>query len=240
MPNPTLILLLPVLSLAAAAGMGFALLQTRRAWARETARRQEVQARALDFHRQTLRAVTGGRLRLCEPDDMPALLRGERLWSLPLLDSSDVSRFRRHLRAIAARRGFEDGRLDNLCSCVSEAAANAVHHSGGGVAQVWAADEGITILVSDCGTGLAPDALLYSALSAGDDRPGDGLGIGFRLMLALADTVALCTGAEGTQLLLTVRSRSASDEQEGASREKQEGASREEQASEDGRVGQAA
>ncbi len=212
MPNPIFILLVPALSLAAVAGMGLTLLRARRAWAQETALRQEAQARVLEFHRQTLRAVTGGRLRLCGPEEVPALLRGERLSSLPLLDGADVSRFRRHLRALASQRGFEDGRLDDLCSCVSEAAANAVRHSGGGVAQVWAADEGFTVLVSDCGAGLAPDALLSSCMGAGGDQPGESLGMGFRLMLALADTLALCTGTEGTQLVLTVRNQSAADE----------------------------
>lgn len=213
MPSPTLALLLPALSLAAVAGMTVALFRQRHAQAREAARRQEVQERVLDFHRQTLRAVTGGRLRLCAPNDVPALLCGERLWSMPLLDPTDVSLFRQHLRAIAARRGFSAKRLDDLCSCVSEAAANAVRHSGGGVAQVWASDEGFSVLVSDCGTGLAPDALLHSCLD--EERTDDGgeasLGMGFRLMLALADTLALCTGAEGTQLVLTVRNQSAAD-----------------------------
>lgn len=211
MPNPTLFLLLPALALGAALGMGAALLRARRAASVEAARSAAAQTRALDFHRQTLRAVTGGRLRLCEPADVPALLRGERLLSMPLLEASDVSLFRRHLRTIAARRGFSDGRLDDLCSCVSEAAANAVRHSGGGVVQVWAADEGVTVLVSDCGAGLAPDALL----GAGEGEPGDTLGLGFRLMLALADTVALSTGAEGTQLVLTVRSRGAAEGADG-------------------------
>jgi len=209
MPNQTLFLLVPALSLAATAIMGTALLRMRHLYARESARRQEASARALDFHRQTLRAVTGGRLRLCEPADMPALLRGERLWSMPLLEASDVSLFRQHLRAIAARRGLSDGRMDDLCSCVSEAAANAVRHSQGGVAQVWAADDGFAVLVSDCGAGLAPDALL----GASEDRPEKGLGMGFRLMLAMADTVVLCTGPEGTQLMLTVRNRNAAEEQ---------------------------
>jgi len=205
MPSP--LLLLPALALGAALGTGVALRRARRAATAEAARSAAALARALDFHRQTLRSVTGGRLRLCEPADVPALLRGERLLSMPLLEAPDVSLFRRHLRTIAARRGFSDGRLDDLCSCVSEAAANAVRHSGGGVVQVWAADEGVTVLVSDCGAGLAPDALL----GAGEGAPGDTLGLGFRLMLALADTVALSTGAEGTQLVLTVRSRGAAE-----------------------------
>ena len=250
MPNPTLILLIPALSLAAVAAMGVALLRVRRAWASEANRRQEAQTRALDFHRQTLRAVTGGRLRLCGPEDVPALLRGERLWSMPLLDPSDVSLFRQHLRAIAARRGFADGPLDDLCSSVSEAAANAVRHSQGGVAQVWAAAESFTVLVSDCGAGLAPDALL----GAGAGRPGESVGLGFRLMLALADTVALCTGEEGTQLVLTVRNRGAADEAGRAAdgdwqvtdqewseqRNEQSGAQREKEADEAVRLGRAA
>ena len=37
--------------------------------------------------------------------------------------------------------------------------------------------------------------------------------MGFRLMLAMADTVVLCTGPEGTQLMLTVRNRNAAEEQ---------------------------
>ena len=203
MPDPTLFLLLLALALGATLGMSAALLHARRMASAEVARSAAAQARALDFHRQTLRAVTGGRLRLCEPADVPALLRGERLLSLPLLEASDVALFRRYLRTIAAHRGFSDGRLDDLCLCVSEAAANAICHSGGGVVQVWAADEGVTVLVSDCGAGLAPDALL----GAGEGEPGNTLGLGFHLMLALADTVALSTGAEGTQLVLTVRIR---------------------------------
>ena len=207
MPNQTLLVLVPALSLAAAAVMAALLLRARRHYARELTRCLEAQKRALDFHRQTLQAVTGGRLRLCEPADVPGLMRGERLWSLPLLDPSDISLFRQHLRVIAARRGFEDGRLDALCSCVSEAAGNAVRHSQGGIAQVWAADEGVTVLVSDCGAGLAPDALL----GASRGRPEEGLGMGFRLMLALADRLVLCTGADGTQLVVTVRNRGMAD-----------------------------
>ncbi len=211
MPSPTFLLLVPALSLAAVAALTAALLRARRSHARALAECRAETARALAFHRQTLAAVTGGRLRLCEPADVPGLLRGERLWSLPLLDGADVSQFRQNLRLIAARRGFSDGRLDALCSCVSEAAGNAVRHSQGGIAQVWAADEGVTVLVSDCGAGLAPDALL----GAGEGRPDAGLGMGFRLMLALADSVVLCTGPEGTQLVLTVRNRGAEGETRG-------------------------
>lgn len=199
-------LLLPLLSLCAVAGMGLALARQRRREAQALADCQNAQARALEFHRQTLRAATEGKLQICGPEDVPALLRGERLWTMPLLEASDVSLFRRHLRAIAVQQGLADGRLDDLCSCVSEAAANAVRHSGGGVAQVWAATDALIILVSDCGQGLAPDALWHDAVSQ-----GEGLGIGFRLMLALSDTLALCTGPEGTQLVLTIYSRADAD-----------------------------
>ncbi len=205
MPTPLFSLLLAALSVGAAFLFALSLARQRRAAAREARRRQEAQARAqaADLHRRTLDAVTDGRLRLCEAHEVAALLQGERLWSLPLLDAPDVSRFRTQLRDVAARRGFTPPRLDDLCSCVTEAAANAVRHCGGGVAQVWATDDGLTILVSDCGKGIAPSALF------GEGEEGGGLG--FRLMLAMADALALCTNAEGTQLVLTVCNHPAAE-----------------------------
>lgn len=191
-------LLLAALALGTAGGLSLA--RQRRA-AASAARQRESQARAADLHRRTLHAVTDGRLRLCEAHEVAALLQGERLWSLPLLDAADVSRFRAQLRDVAARRGFAPPRLDDLCSCVTEAAANAVRHCGGGVAQVWATEGGLTILVSDCGQGIAPAALFGE---------GEG-GLGFRLMLAMADTLTLCTNAEGTQLVLTVCNHPAAE-----------------------------
>ncbi len=191
----------------------------RRAWAVETARAADAGRAERDRHRQALGDVTGGRLRLCEPDEVQALLTGERLWTLPLLEPGDVSVFRRHLRALAARRGFAEARLDDLCGCVSEAAANAIRHSQGGVAQVWAEADGLTILVTDCGPGISAERLLgrvsegasesAASESAASEREAEGLG--FRLMLAMSDLLALSTGPNGTQLLLKVRNLSVRD-----------------------------
>lgn len=198
MPSSPLTLLVPAVSLCAATGMALALRRVRAVRAHAAARRRDAEVRALADHREALREATGGKLHLCGPEEITLLLRGERLWSLPLLEASDVAVFRRHLRQVAARRGLDDGRLNALCSCVSEAAAHAIRRSQGGVAQVWAADDGFRVLVSDCGRSLAPESLLLEATEGGTD-------MGFRLMLALADSLAVCTGVEGTQLVLTIR-----------------------------------
>lgn len=201
MTAPILLLLIPASSACAlAGGMAALFARQRRVWQTEATRQADAWQLEREMHRQTLRAVTGGRLSLCDPDELRALLTGERLWTLPLLDVSDVSSFRQNLREIAARRGFSEVRLDDLCSCVSEAAGNAIRHSQGGVAQVWAAEDGFSILVTDCGRGISPETLLGLG---GEGAVSETLG--FRLMLAMSDTLALSTGAEGTQLLLKIR-----------------------------------
>jgi len=207
MPTTLLSLLLALLGLGASYALALSRARQRRTAAKEDGQQHEAQALAL--HRRTLDAATGGRLRLCESHEVTALLQGERLWSLPLLDAADVSRFRTHLRDVAANRGFVSPRLDDLCFCVTEAAANAVRHSGGGVAQVWATGDGLTILVSDCGKGIAPGALSGAVKD----------GLGFRLMLAMADSLALCTNAEGTQLVLTIRHHPSAEVGEDAAEE---------------------
>ena len=194
------LILLPLFGLCAA---GAALLHyVRRRRAESAQKQQEAERQARDDRRAAARAATGGKLHLCEPDEIAGRLRGERLWSLPLLEASDVARFRRHLRQAAARRGLAGERLDDLCSCVSEAAARAIRHSGGGAAQVWAAEDGFLVLVSDCGAALEIDAWLNTEAGQENGQEGDGLDL--RLMLALADSVAVCTGADGTQLVLTI------------------------------------
>jgi len=170
--------------------------QRRLAVLTKTEQRLGVQERHLAFNRNTVRAVTGGRLILCEPDELHSLISGERLWTLPLLQDTDVSLFRTHLREIASRRGFSNPRMDDLCSCVTEAAANAVHHGHGGIAQVWGNSDGLAILVSDNGQGLSPNSLLT-----------DSMGMGFMMMLAMADQIALSTSAEGTEILLIIQNR---------------------------------
>lgn len=194
--NPLLYFLLPTLSACAlAAGMGCAFRRQRRTWEREAARQEAAWRQERERHRQTVQAVTGGRLRLCEPEEVAALLTGERVWTLPLLEAGDVFQFRRNLRQIAGQRGLSPARLDDLCSCVSEAAGSALERGQGGVAQVWAEDGGFAVLVTDCGGGLPPEALFES--------------LSFQLMLALCDTLALSTSAEGTQLLLKIRHQPA-------------------------------
>jgi len=214
--NPLLYYLLPTLCLCAlAAGLGSAFVRQRRAWATETTRRAEVWQQEQCLHRQIVRAVTGGRLWLCEPDDVQALLTGERLWTLPLLDTTDVSQFRCHLREIAVRRGLAPARVDDLCSCVSEVAGNAIRWGQGGVAQVWVEDGGFAVLVTDCGKGFRLDALLGLA----GEGPAQFEALGFQLLLALSDTLAFSTGADGTQLLLKIRHElSLETESDGADR----------------------
>ena len=63
-------------------------------------RLQETEEQQRTFHRDVLQAVTGGKLRLVEPEDMPPsdLASGKPLMALPLIVAEDAT----HLRQVAA------------------------------------------------------------------------------------------------------------------------------------------
>ena len=167
------------------------------------------------FNRDVLLAVTGGKLRLVEPDEVQTeeLVAGEPVLSLPLVLSQDASTLRHKLQGIACMRGMEPGRVADLCTSVTEAATNAIKHGNGGSARVWANAEGLVVEVQDRGRGIAPAQLARATLEAGYSTRVS-LGMGFHMMLQSVDTLALCTSDQGTTVLLQVSNRPRATEQE--------------------------
>lgn len=153
------------------------------------------------FARDVMLAVTGGRLRLhSDAGALPAELRDQRT-ILPVTRET-LAGVRRQVVGLAERLGFGDGRQHDLVSAVSETLMNAVVHGGGGEATVSHDDDTIQVRVSDGGTGLDWESLPYATLQTGWSSKGT-LGMGFTLM-ALADTVDILTGPQGTTIVLTM------------------------------------
>ncbi len=157
------------------------------------------------FHRDVLMAVTGGKLRLIEPQEMPPgdVVSGTPLLTLPLKQASDASRVRRTLQKIAQERGLSLERTFDLCTGATEAATNAIKHGAGGDARIWAGPGFVAVQISDRGTGIAPDQLARATLEQGYSTRVS-LGMGFHLMMQTADVLALSTTPEGTSILLRV------------------------------------
>lgn len=167
------------------------------------------------FNRDVLLAVTGGKLRLVEPEEVRTeeTAAGEPALALPLTQPLDASHLRRSLQQLARGRGMESDRVADLCTSVTEAATNAIKHGNGGMARVWVNAEGIAVEIQDRGEGIAPAQLARATLQAGYSTRVS-LGMGFHMMLQTADTLALCTSDHGTTVLLQVSNRPRATEQE--------------------------
>ena len=160
------------------------------------------------FNRDVLLAVTGGKLRLVEHDEMPpaALAQCTPALLLPLREPHDASALRHSLLKLGVEAGMDRERVGDLCTATTEAATNAIKHGNGGLATVWASGDSVTVQIEDKGTGITPAHLARATLEQGFSTRVS-LGMGFHLMLQSTDTLALCTDAHGTIIFLQVSNK---------------------------------
>ena len=167
------------------------------------------------FNRDVLLAVTGGKLRLVEPGEIPPadLAEVTPALTLPLNVPADASALRHALTRIGRDCGMDPERVDDLCTATTEAATNAVKHGNGGQATVWSGADAVTVQIADNGSGIAPAHLARATLEQGFSTRVS-LGMGFHLMLQSTDTLALCTDVRGTIVFLQVSNKSRPSVQE--------------------------
>lgn len=167
------------------------------------------------FNRDVLLAVTGGKLRLVEPAEIPPieLAHVAPVFTQKLTEPADASALRRALNRIGQESGMDRDRVDDLCTATTEAATNAVKHGSGGQATVWAVGDSVTVQIADNGSGIAPAHLARATLEQGFSTRVS-LGMGFHLMLQSTDTLALCTDVHGTIVFLQVFNKSRPTVQE--------------------------
>jgi anti-sigma regulatory factor (Ser/Thr protein kinase) len=112
----------------------------------------------------------------------------------------DVGRVRRAAAVRAAEIGMEMARADDLSLAVGEAVSNVLKHAGNGTAHVWRNDHTVFVHVSDNGGGITA-ANIPKALTLGWSSEVS-LGMGFTLMLEMADALWLATGSHGTTVCI--------------------------------------
>lgn len=168
--------------------------------AREERRRAEQDK--VNFGRDIARLVTGEKLVLCDPADLPPQ---RDVTTLPVVKPRDVREARNIVHALADALGWSPSRIYELQLCVGEAGTNAIRHAGTATFQAWVADSNVTFRIADSGPGIDFNRI-PSALTSGYST-GSSLGMGFTLMLELADTLRLATDGHGTILQLTLGSR---------------------------------
>ena len=154
------------------------------------------------FFHNVLHSVTDGRFRfVMSSEDLPSAL--PTLSQILHLTRDSLSSIRGQIAEAANARQFEPQQKDNLLTASSEAMMNAVVHAGDSTVEICADSETIQVWIRDSGKGIKIENLPRATLGHGWSSVGT-LGMGFSMILSLADGVDLLTGTNGTVMVLTV------------------------------------
>lgn len=173
-------------------------------------RKQEAEATAKQFLRDTVYAVTDGRLNLIGYKDADQLCL-ENCYLVEVKDAETLGAVRARVADTALELGMPDDRVHALVSAVSEAAENALKHAGGGIVSIHDLDDRIRVGIRDRGEGIEslilPTATLMTRFST-----KRSMGFGYAIMLSSVDAVYLATGPQGTSIILEKRIMPVSSE----------------------------
>lgn len=167
--------------------------------------RLEEEANRRKFYRDALQAVTRGKLIVCEHPEVDQVWRGagQDTGSQVIETTADVPRARDLVEAVLKQAGFPEERCYDLALCTCEAAANVIKHADQGRVSIRMQDDLALVRIEDQGPGIdfaqLPDAVLTAGYST-----APSLGMGYSMLLELADRVHLATGEGGTTVMLEV------------------------------------
>ncbi len=147
-----------------------------------------------EFCRRVLRALSGGKFQLIDEEELAH--DGREVLTQPLVDGAGLAALRRTLRELGREVGLVPESVDDLVLAVGEAASNAVKHGHEASCEVRLHEDRISVRIWDRGGGIRPEDL-PAVLEAGYSSK-ISLGMGYTIMLKLADVVQLATSAAGT------------------------------------------
>lgn len=169
--------------------------------AQGTAREQELRIR--DAYVDVLDAVTGGKLVLVTSEELAEEL-GESLSEPRALSSgAQLSKAREQIRHVLTREGASADLTDRAVSATGEALNNLLKHAGEGEYELLEKDGLFQIRVADSGPGI-DFKLLPKAVVPGFST-AQTLGMGFTIMLQLAERLLVCSEPGSTTLLIEIQ-----------------------------------
>lgn len=161
-------------------------------------------AHTLPQRDETDRARAESRFELTHADRIPddGLLLGEQT----LCEATQVRELRQKVATLLAELGACATVVADLQLAVSEAGTNAFVHGGGGYCSIRLHEDRLIVRVSDHGPGIDPSCVEQAVFIPGFST-ADSCGMGYTLMLELADRLWLATGPTGTVVQLEKRIR---------------------------------
>lgn len=169
---------------------------------------QEMEDHKRHFYRETILSVTEGKLDVCDAAAAQAYTSTARR-TIHVKDAVEVSNARNEANKFYQECGMIGDRLEEFIIGVGEAITNAVKHSDGGTVYLGCNDDDVWVAVMDQGAGIDSLILPRATLRRGfSTKPS--LGLGYSIMLDVADHILLNTSPHGTTVIL-VKSLKESD-----------------------------
>ncbi|MHB0911877.1 MAG: PAS domain-containing protein [Armatimonadota bacterium] len=182
---------------------GYAMDITERKLAEQ--REREVEAHKREFYRRTILSATEGKLVIADYDEIQQIAGPPAAtWMIDSIEA--LGTIRSEAAALAGEAGMEQARIADFEICIGEAVTNAYKHAGGGMASIHRVNDSLVCVVSDKGRGIEVLALPEVALKRGYTT-AMSLGMGYKMIISLADQVYLATGPEGTTVAIRMRLR---------------------------------
>lgn len=158
------------------------------------------EAHKRQFYRDTIYSVTSGKLSIYENADLDPYLRSAEL-VVDLPDAGALAQARRKVAEYCSARGLAGEQMEAFIIGIGEAMTNAVKHASGGKVYAGSSEQSVWVGVSDLGPGIESLILPRAVLLAGfSTKPS--LGLGYTIMLDVADEIFLKTSETGTTVVL--------------------------------------
>lgn len=154
-----------------------------------------------------LDAVTAGKLSVLSREDIQEAIGQPAAAMFTLAAAEDLEKGRHYLKETIALNFPDLPEPGKVIMGAGEAMSNAIKHAGSGTLQVFKKPSRMQIVVSDYGQGIHLSDLPRAVLVAGYSKKRS-LGMGFTVMLDVADALLLATGPDGTTIVLEVASGS--------------------------------
>jgi len=174
--------------------------ERKRAEEHRRALQRQLEAQKRQFYRETILSVTAGKLDVCEAAEIRPYISKAALRTT-IEGAKDVGVARHAVQALCSDAGLDGDRLLGFMIGVGEAMTNAVKHASGGKVYAGSMGDSVWVGVADGGSGIGSLVLPRATLLRGfSTKPS--LGLGYTIMLEVADHIMLKTGARGTTVIL--------------------------------------
>ncbi len=175
---------------------------------RHTEERLKEEANRRQFYRDALAAVTHGKLHLLESPELEETWSqsGPALGERAIRSYADVPEMRKFVEQTLLGQGFTEEKAHDMALCATEAAGNVIKHAEYGWVRIRGDADVVRICIEDRGPGIHFSNLPSAVLKAGFST-APSLGMGYSILLEMADAVFLSTGEHGTSVILEVTSK---------------------------------